>query len=82
MRRDAVSNPNLAPYMPDHYIKSLAVDEDRAIEKAREHFDAFVERVGGNRPDCEFIFEPYADNEVTKRRGKLSVRRHDEHRSD
>jgi len=72
-RRDVVGSPNLSPYTPDYYLKTLAADEDRAVEKAREHFEAFVERVGGNREDCTFNFEPYADNEVYQRRGKLSV---------
>lgn len=72
IRRDSAGlNPN---FMPDFYVKNLAVDVETAQAKAQEHFDAWVERVGGDRPDFKVFLDLEPEYDITKRRGKLSVR--------
>jgi len=58
---------------PDFYLCNLAIDEDRAIEKATAHVEALRERIGENE-GFKIMFDPYPSRELNKRRGKLSVR--------
>ncbi len=62
-----------AMYDPDFYICNLAIDEDRAIEKASVYVEAMRERIG-ETADFKINFDPYPARELNKRRGKLSVR--------
>lgn len=71
MRRDA---PNLNPrFAPDHYIRNLAVDLETAQAKASEYFEAWKDRVGGDRADFHLVLELEPDTEIFKRRGRLSA---------
>ncbi len=58
---------------PDFYLCNLAVDEDRAIEKATAHVEALRERIG-ETASFKIMFDPYPTRELNRRRGKLSVR--------
>jgi hypothetical protein len=70
-RRDAVGlNPS---WMPDNYLCNLAVDVETAQAKGLAYFEAFKERVG-EREDFVLIFDAEPEYDITKRRGKLSVR--------
>lgn len=70
-RRDVIGlNP---VYMPDNYICNLAVDVEAAQAKALAYFDAWKERVGGNREDFILSLELEPEYDITKRRGRLSA---------
>lgn len=72
MRRD-VSGLNPA-IMPDHYIRNLAVSVEDAQAKATEYFNAWKDRVGGEREDFILNLEIEPEYDITLRRGKLSAR--------
>ncbi|RVD42854.1 hypothetical protein EN742_06460 [Mesorhizobium sp. M4A.F.Ca.ET.020.02.1.1] len=72
LRRDCAGlNP---AYMPDHYVRNLAVDVETAQNKALAYFEAWKERVGGNRDDFILSLELEPEYDITKRRGRLSAR--------
>lgn len=60
-------------FLPDFYVRNLAVDVETAQAKAQEYFDAWVERVGGNRADFVVRLDLEPEYDITKRRGKLSA---------
>lgn len=60
-------------FLPDFYVRNLAVDVETAQAKAQEYFDAWIERVGGNRPDFIVRLDLEPEYDITKRRGKLSA---------
>lgn len=68
--------PDINPaYTPDYYIKNLAVDVEEAQRKAKEYFDAFIERIGHSDDENRLMqldLEPEYD--ISLRRGRLSVR--------
>lgn len=59
-------------FFPDHYIRNLSTDVEKAAEKATEYFEAFRQRVGEHN-DIVYILDTDPDNAIDKRRGKLSV---------
>lgn len=70
-RRDCAGlNP---AFMPDFYIRNLAVDVETAQAKAIAYFDAWKERVGDNRKDFILSLEIEPEYDITKRRGRLSA---------
>lgn len=73
MRRDAIGLA-AARFAPDHYVRNLAVSVEDAQAKAREYFDAWVQRIGGNRPDFIVCLDDEPEYDITLRRGKLSAR--------
>lgn len=71
MRRDCAGiNPN---FLPDFYMRNLAVDVELAQEKAKAYFDAWCERVGGSRDDFKMSLELEPEYDIKKRRGRLSA---------
>lgn len=62
-------NPDFAP---DHYIRNLSTDIDKAAEKAAEYFEAFKQRVGENE-NFVLVLDTNPTDEIYSRRGKLSV---------
>lgn len=69
VRRMHGMNPE---FMPDHYIRNLAADLEKAEQKAAEYVDAYRERVGETE-GFSIILSFGADNAIYARRGKLSV---------
>lgn len=61
-------------FLPDFYVRNLAVDVETAQAKAQEYFDAWIERVGCNRPDFIVRLDLEPEYDITKRRGKLSAK--------
>lgn len=74
MTRDVFGGPSLGNFRPDHYIRNLAVDVEEAQRKAQEYFDAWKDRVGGEREDFKLVLDLDPEYEIGKRRGKLSAR--------
>jgi hypothetical protein len=73
MRRDSAGmNPD---WMPDHYLCNLAATPEKAEAKATDYVERFKQRTGYTGPRETFVinFEPWADFEIRKRRGKLSA---------
>lgn len=62
------------PYA-DHYIRTLAGSEGKAIEKAREYFEAFCERINYvESDDYVLLFDENPDMVPNARRGRMSAR--------
>lgn len=57
-------------YADPHYVCNLAVDEDRALEKARD----YAERMSDRLAPMPVVFVGFEHEGLARRRGKLSVR--------
>src|SRR4051812_33635236 len=60
-------------FQTDNYVRTLAVDEDKAVEKAMAYFEAMKQRVGESERFV-MLFDSDPAGMTFKRRGKLSVR--------